>query len=598
MLLMAGVAADHFWQPAFFAGWVRAAWYAAAYLCVGLPVLRDAWKLVREGSVFTEFTLMSVASLGAFAIGEYAEGVAVMLFYSIGELFQEAAVGKARRSVRSLLDLRPSVAVVLRGGEWREVSPTEVAPGERIRVRPGERVPLDARMVSAAAAFNTSALTGESTPRTLRTGDEALAGMVNLETLAEMDVVRPWDDSSLARILEMVQNAPQRRARTELMVRRFARVYTPLVFALAALVTLVPWFVVDVYDFGEWFYRGLVFLVVSCPCALVISIPLGYFGGIGAASRNGILFKGANFLDQVSRVDTVVLDKTGTVTEGVFEVVEAVGGDGMLRLLSSLEASSTHPAAKAVVRYAGAPFEASGVEEIPGYGLRGRVDGHDVLAGNVRLMAREGVAYPAGLDDVADTVVACAVDGVFAGHVVIADRMKPDAAQAVADMRREGVGKVAMLSGDRTAIVERVAYEAGIDLAYGDLLPQDKVRHVEELMEGHRVAFVGDGINDAPVLAVSDVGIAMGAMGSDAAIETADVVIQSGRVSQVAVAMRISRATRRIVVQNIVLAMGVKAAVMALGAFGIATMWEAVFADVGVALLAILNAVRVQRMKF
>ncbi len=606
--LVAGLAADHLLHPVFFAGWVRAAWYGLAYLPVGLPVMVEGVQTLRKGEFFTEYTLMVAATIGAMAIGQYAEGVAVMLFYAVGELFQQAAVGRAKRSIQALLDQKPGTATVIRDGKRVTADPRSVAVGETVEVRAGEKVPLDGVMLSDSGSFDTAALTGESRPRAIGRGGQLLAGMIAVHNAVEMRVSKPYEDSSFVRILEMVQQASSRKARTELVIRRLARFYTPAVFALAVALAAAPYFFVSDYVFGEWFYRALIFLVVSCPCALVISVPLGYFGGIGAGSRNGILFKGSNFLDVIARADTVAMDKTGTMTEGVFAVqrVEASGMDAaeLITLLAALESASTHPVARAVAAYAGdnaAAYKASGVREFAGEGLSGMVDGRQVLAGNAALMRRFDVAYDASVDAIAETVVLCAVDGLYAGCVVIADRLKSDAAAAVESMKRAGVKLTVMLSGDKDSITLKTAAEAGIDRAYGGLLPEDKLHHVESLRKeapGRIVAFVGDGLNDAPVLAASDVGIAMGAMGTDAAIETADVVIQTDQPSKIAVAINIGRQTRRIVWQNIALALGVKAAVMLMGALGLATMWEAVFADVGVALLAILNAVRIQRMKF
>ncbi|MDR2885398.1 MAG: cadmium-translocating P-type ATPase [Rikenellaceae bacterium] len=604
VMLAAGLAADHLWEPAFFDGWVRVVWYAVAYLPVELPVLGHAWAGLRRGEFFTEFTLMCVATIGAFAIGDYAEGVAVMLFYAVGELFQQRALERARGNIRALVAMRPAVAMVMCGGGFVEADPAGVTVGERVQVRAGERVPLDGVLLTARGAFDTSALTGESVPRGIAPGGEVLAGMINSGAVAEIEVTRPFEDSALSRIMEMVQSAAGRKAKPELMIRRFAKIYTPVVFALAVALALLPYFFVADYVFADWLYRALVFLVVSCPCALVISIPLGYFGGIGAASRHGILFKGSNYLDVMARVDTMVMDKTGTLTEGLFAVRQAVAADGradeLLRSVAALEAASTHPIARAITTAVADPYTATDVEEIAGFGMTGTVGGRRVLAGSTAMLRDREIAYDSALDSIEESLVACAVDGRYAGYIVVADRIKQDAAQAITDMRAQGVGLTVILSGDREGIVRKVATEVGADRAYGALMPEDKVRHVQELRTepGRTVAFAGDGINDAPVLASADVGIAMGAMGSGAAIETADVVIQTDRPSRIATAIRIGRATRRIVFQNITLALGVKSVVLLLGALGLASMWAAVFADVGVALLAILNAVRILRMKF
>ncbi len=488
------------------------------------------------------------------------------------------------------------------------VSPESVSVGERIRVKAGEKVPLDGRMLSPVSSFNTAALTGESVPATIREGERVLAGMVNLDRVIEVEVEKEYADSSLARILEMVQQATARKAKTELLITRFAKVYTPLVFLLAVAITVLPGFFVEDYQFKVWFYRALVFLVISCPCALVISVPLSYFGGIGAASRNGILFKGAGFLDKMASVNTVVMDKTGTLTQGVFEEQEVVpaGPDGVdfLEKVVALEGYSNHPVAKAIAAYGREKGlllpEVEAVREIAGNGSTGRVEGIRVVAGNGRLLLKEGISYDPQIDAMAETVVLVAVNGRYVGYVVIADELKEDAARAVKNLRKQGVEQIVMLSGDRSALVEKVAATLQLDNAWGDLLPEDKVRHIEELQSDPRrmTAFVGDGINDAPVLALSDVGIAMGGVGSDAAIEVADVVIQTDQPSRIATAMQIARSTKRIVMQNIVLALGIKIVVLLLGALGYVTMWAAVFADVGVALIAILNAVWILKKRF
>ncbi|MEZ4986702.1 MAG: heavy metal translocating P-type ATPase [Saprospiraceae bacterium] len=550
---------------------------------------------------------MTVATLGAFAIGEYPEGVAVMLFYAIGELFQSAAVNRAKSNIKALLDVRPAFANLFVNGNYQSVKPETVEIGDIIQVRSGEKVPLDSEMLSENSSFNTAALTGESKPKTIEKGETVLAGMLNLDKVIELRVTKKYADSSLARILDMVQNATARKAQTELLIRRFAKIYTPIVFFLAVALVVVPYFVVGNYVFNDWLYRALVFLVISCPCALVISIPLGYFGGIGAASRHGILFKGSNYLDLMTRVNTVVMDKTGTLTEGVFQVqkVAAAGisDSEMLKSLAALERQSTHPIAKAIAEFTkndAAPYQATEVEEISGHGLKGMVNGKTVLAGNTKLLNKFNIVFDAAINEIVETIVVVAIENQYAGYVLIADKIKEDAASAIKAMHQNGVAKVVMLSGDKNAITQKVAQSIGIDTAFGDLLPEGKVQKVEELKQDKTkvIAFVGDGINDAPVLALSDVGIAMGAMGSDAAIETANVVIQTDQPSKIATAIKIGKATRSTVFQNIALAFGVKVVVLLLGAGGLATMWEAVFADVGVALLAILNAVRIQKMKF
>jgi Cd2+/Zn2+-exporting ATPase len=608
VVLIGGIALDNWANPtpSWFTGGFRFIWYMVAYIPVGLPVVIKGIKTAIKGDVFTEFFLMSVATIGAFYIGEYPEGVAVMLFYSVGELFQEAAVNRAKRSIKALLDVRPDSADVLRNGIYVNLPPENVKVGETIQVKVGERVPLDGEMLSEGSSFNTSALTGESKPSTFTRGETVLAGMINQEKVVELKVTKLFNDSSLARILTLVQDATTRKAKTEQFIRKFARIYTPIVVFLAIGITVIPYFIVDNYVFNTWLYRALIFLVISCPCALVISIPLGYFGGIGAASRAGILFKGSNYLDLMTKINQVVMDKTGTLTKAVFKVQEMesydISQDEWLPLAAALEAKSTHPVAKAVVEYANNNFnkmQVDALEEISGHGLKGEVNGKEVLAGNVKLMDMMKVPVNDGLRKIVDTIVIVAINRKLAGYLTIADEIKEDSKQAVDALHQLNV-KTTMLSGDKQAVVDKVAKYLGIDKAYGDLLPENKVQKVEALKHDKMnvVAFVGDGINDAPVLALSDVGIAMGGLGSDAAIETADVIIQTDHPSKIATAIQIGKATTKIVWQNIGLAFGVKLIVLVLGAGGLATMWEAVFADVGVALLAILNAVRIQRMKF
>jgi Cd2+/Zn2+-exporting ATPase len=591
---------------------VALAWYMVAYLPVGLPVMKEGWESIHEGDYFSEFTLMVIATLGAFCIGEYPEGVAVMLFYSVGELFEDKAVDRAKRDIGALLDVRPERASLVVGELTFDVSPQSVEVGQTIEVKVGGRVPLDGTLLTGQAAFDTAALTGESVPRTIGQGEDVLAGMIAADKVVRLRVTRPFAESALSRILELVRGASERKAPAELFVRRFARVYTPVVIVLAVLIVLLPWAWSSLsasfaFVFSDWFYRALVFLVISCPCALVISIPLGYFGGIGAASRRGILFKGGNYLDAITKVNTVVFDKTGTLTRGTFEVRECVCAPGiteaeLLRVVASAEAGSTHPIAKAIDAYArrkGTKLATiANVREQAGLGLEVELDGKPALVGNARLLAGRGVAYPGELDEMADTIVACAVGGVYAGYLRLSDTLKPDARAAIDQLKALKIDNISILSGDKQGIVTAFADELGVERAYGDLLPEGKVKRLEELRGDptRRVAFVGDGMNDAPVLALSHVGIAMGGLGSDAAIETADVVIQTDQPSKVAEAIRVGRATRRVVWQNISMAFAVKFVVLLLGAGGVATLWEAVFADVGVALLAILNAMRVGRL--
>jgi Cd2+/Zn2+-exporting ATPase len=606
ILLIAGLAMDYWLPQSWFKDWVRIAWYTAAYLPVGLPVLKEALESIMKGDVFSEFFLMSIATVGAFAIGEYPEGVAVMLFYSVGEVFQTLAVQRAKGNIAKLLDQRPDEVTILVDNRPQTVKAAEVAIDSIIQLKPGEKLALDGILISDSASFNTSALTGESKPDTKQKGDTVLAGMINLNTVAQVQVNTLYTDSKLSKILELVQNATAQKAPTELFIRKFARIYTPIVVFLAIGICLLPYFFVEDYNFRDWLYRALIFLVISCPCALVISIPLGYFGGIGAASRNGILFKGSNFLDALAEIKNVVMDKTGTMTEGVFKVQSVnmqpeLDKDSILRMVNVIENSSTHPVATAIHEHLGEPDHnvvINNIEEIAGHGLKGDYQGKQLLVGNFKLMDKFGIQYGINPNDIVETLIAIAYEGKFAGYITIADSIKEDAAETVKKLKDLGV-KATMLSGDKSTVVKAVAEKLGIQNAFGDLLPEDKVNKVKEIKSRNEtVAFVGDGVNDAPVVALSDVGIAMGGLGSDATIETADVVIQDDKPSKIPMAINIGKQTKKIVWQNIALAFGVKAIVLVLGAGGLATMWEAVFADVGVALLAILNAVRIQKMKF
>ena len=605
ILLAIGIILD-FTNTSFFSNWVRIVWYGIAYLPVGLPVLKQGFESIKNGVFFTEFLLMSIATLGAFIIGEYPEGVAVMVFYAVGELFQGEAVKKARNNIKALLAVQPNEALVLRKGDFVPVSPETVAIGETVQVRVGEKIPLDGKLLSNKASVNTAALTGESKPNTVRKGQDVYAGSINLESVIEIETTKEFKDSSIARILNLVQNATERKSKTELFIRKFARIYTPIVVMLAIGVTLLPYFFVSNYVFEQWLYRALIFLVISCPCALVISIPLGYFGGLGNASRHGILFKGASFLDTVTKINTVVMDKTGTVTKGVFKVTEIhpikISENELISYLIALEKQSTHPIAKAILAHKTDDFKymATDVSEISGKGLSGIVNGKQVLAGNISLLKSKNISVPSEIESINETTVFVAIDEKFVGYLIIADELKTDAVEAINQIKKSGVSKIIMLSGDIDAITQKIANHIGIDAAKGGLLPEDKLNEVEKLKQqpNTKVAFVGDGINDAPVLATSDVGFAMGGLGSDVAIETADVIIQTDQPSKVATAIQIGRSTRKIIWQNIALAFVVKGLVMALGTVGLATMWEAVFADVGVALLAILNAVRLQKMNW
>lgn len=613
LLLVGGVILRYLQLPFWMIPGVEVLWFLLAFLPVGFPVMVEVWKSIRQKDIFNEFSLMLLATIGAFCIGEYPEGVAVMLFYSVGERVQHRAVDRARRNIRRLLDVRPEKALVLRQGKEQSVFPGEVEVGEMIMVKPGERIPLDGLLQEEYALFDTSALTGESLPRTINRGEEVLAGMIVSGQAIRLKVTKPYEQSALARILALVQDASERKAPAELFIRRFARIYTPVVFLLALSIMLLPALVAAFhpgfdYFFKDWAYRGLVFLVISCPCALVISVPLGYFGGIGAASRKGILFKGGNYLDAITHVNTVVFDKTGTLTTGHFQVssmeADTVSSQRLLSILLTLEEKSTHPVAQAVTRYAlqegAGRIGVTHLQEYLGYGLEGVIEGKNVLVGNIRLLTDRGITVPAGISERVATVVVCAIAGKYAGHLLLSDTLKADAVEAIGRLKQLHIDNIQLLSGDKKEIVAIFAKTLGIRHARGGLLPEDKAAYLEKLNAeaGVSAAFVGDGMNDAPVLALSDVGIAMGGLGADAAIESADVVIQTDQPSKVATAISIGRATRRIVKQNIAGAIGVKSLILIAGACGFVTLWAAVFADVGVALLAVLNSVRILSKKF
>ncbi len=606
VLLLVAIALDAYLKPDWFTGWIRIIWYVVAYVPVGLPVLKEAFESITKGQVFSEFFLMGLATVGAFSIGEYPEGVAVMLFYAVGEVFQTLAVKRAKANIKSLLDQRPDEVTILENNQARTIKADTAVIGNIIQLKAGEKLGLDGELLSDTASFNTAALTGESKPDTKAKGDAVLAGMINLNSVSQVKVTTAYTDSKLSKILELVQNATAQKAPTELFIRKFAKIYTPIVVFLAIAICLLPMAFVENYEFRDWLYRALVFLVISCPCALVISIPLGYFGGIGAASKNGILFKGSNFLDIIANVQNVVMDKTGTMTEGVFKVQEVVlkpefNQADILAMVNALESQSTHPVASAIHEYVGdvdASIKLSNVEEISGHGLVAEVNGKNLYIGNFKLMDKFSIAYDLEPESIVYTTIAIAYDKQYVGHVTIADSIKQDAQITIDKLKALGVSTT-MLSGDKSSVVKLVADSLGIKNAFGDLLPEDKVNKVKEIKaRGETVAFVGDGVNDAPVVALSDVGIAMGGLGSDATIETADVVIQDDMPSKIPMAINIGKQTKKIVWQNIMLAFAVKAIVLVLGAGGLATMWEAVFADVGVALLAIINAVRIQKMKF
>ena len=597
-------------------GWPEIALFVLAYLLIGGDVLWQAVRNISRGQVFDEFFLMSIATLGAFAIQEYPEAVAVMLFYQIGEMFQSLAVNRSRKSIQSLMNIRPDYANLETENGIRKISPEQVEVGDFIIVKPGERVPLDGFVVTGNSMLDTSALTGESLPREAEPGSEMLSGFVNLNGVLKIKVTKSYGESTVSKILDLVQNASNKKAPTETFINKFARVYTPIVVIVAFLLAVIPPLVISGAEFSDWLYRALIFLVISCPCALVVSIPLGFFGGIGAASKAGVLVKGGNYLEALSHVKTVVFDKTGTLTEGVFDVTgiypsrqslasansEEEAKQQLLEYTAYTELHSPHPIAASIRKAYQETLQEERVtdyEELSGYGIRARVDDHLIFAGNTRLMKQQGITY----DDAVSygTVIHVAVDGSYAGHLVISDRIKEDAARALDELRSLSIRKTVMLTGDVRSVAESVANKLGVDEVHAELLPQHKVEQMERITASkdpkEKVMFVGDGINDTPVLAQADVGVAMGGLGSDAAIEAADIVIMTDEPSKIATAIRIAKRTRAIVWQNIIFALGVKAVFLILGAFGIATMWEAVFSDVGVTVLAVLNAMRILRYK-
>lgn len=581
-------------------GTLRLAAFIVPYAVVGWDVLWRAVRNITRGQVFDENFLMALATVGAFATGEYPEGVAVMLFYQVGEWFQSYAVGRSRQSIASLMDIRPDYANIERDGKLHRVDPDSVAVGDVIVVKAGEKIPLDGVVLEGASAVDSAALTGESLPRDVQPGDDVISGCINKSGLLRVRVTKIFGESTVAKILDLVENSSSKKARAENFITRFARYYTPAVVIAAALLAVVPPLALG-YAWNEWIHRALIFLVISCPCALVISVPLSFFGGIGGASKRGVLVKGSNYLEVLADAEIVVFDKTGTLTKGVFNVTavhpDRVSEARLLELAALAESYSDHPISRSLREAYGKELESarvSDVEELSGRGVRAVIDGHTVCAGNDKLMEEAGVPWhPCHR---IGTTVHVSLDGEYVGHIVISDELKPDAAEAIAELKRRGVRKTVMLTGDAKAVGESVAKELGIDEVHAQLLPGDKVDRVEALLKEKsprgKLAFVGDGINDAPVLSRADIGIAMGALGSDAAIEAADIVLMDDKPSKIAVAMSIAKKTLRIVHQNIVFALGVKALVLLLGAAGMANMWEAVFADVGVSFIAILNASR------
>lgn len=582
-------------------GYWRLAVWSAAYLIVGLPIVRKAFRNIGHGQVFDENFLMTAATAGAFALGEYSEGVAVMLFYQIGELFQSYAVNKSRKSIAALMDIRPDYANIERDGKVVRVSPEDVRPGEDIIVTAGEKIPLDGRIVEGYSLIDTAAITGESVPREAAVGDEVISACINLNGRLKIKVTRDFGQSTVAKILDLVENASSQKASVENFITRFARYYTPAVVFLALAIAVLPPLLVDGAAFSDWLYRALTFLVISCPCALVISVPLGFFGGIGAASRNGILVKGSNYLEALAATEIAVFDKTGTLTKGCFEVSrvqgEGIDDDTLLETAALAGGNSTHPVSQSIRKAYGKEIDLRRVadfEELPGRGIKATIGGKTVLLGNKKLLDEYGIKF--NPVNGAGTVVYIAAGGIFRGFILIADEIKPDAPAAIAALKKAGIRETVMLTGDNAAVAENVAQTLGLDKFFANLLPAQKVEKVEALMkdksDGGKLIFAGDGINDAPVLALADIGIAMGGVGSDAAVEAADIVIMTDEPSKIAQAIKISQRTLRIVRQNIVFALGVKFLVLLMGAEGLATMWDAVFADVGVSVIAIINSMR------
>ena len=586
--------------------WLQIALFIISYIIVGGDVVKRAVKNIFKGQVFDENFLMSIATIGAFFIGEYPEGVAVMLFYQVGELFQSYAVGKSRKSIASLMDIRPDYANVKKGDELVKVDPDEVQIGDIIVIKAGEKIPLDGKVIEGSSMIDTSALTGESVPREVEVGSDILSGCININGVITAEVTKEFGESTVSKILDLVENASSKKSNSEQFITKFARYYTPVVVIIAVFLAIIPPLVIDGATFSDWIYRALAFLVVSCPCALVISIPLSFFGGIGGASKKGILVKGSNYLEALAETEIVVFDKTGTLTKGVFNVQEihpeGVSKEELLELTAYVESYSNHPISLSLKRAYGKEIDngrISDVEEISGHGVIATVDGKKVMAGNIKLMKMMDIPYFKG--ELIGTAVHVAVNNKYIGYIVIADEVKPDSAQAIKDLKAANIKQIVMLTGDNKSVGSKVAKELGVDKVYAELLPADKVEKLEELFSQKstkgKLAFVGDGINDAPVLARADIGIAMGGLGSDAAIEAADIVIMTDEPSKIATAMKISKKTLKIAHQNIVFAIGIKIIVLILSAFGITTMWAAIFADVGVTIIAVLNAFRALNVK-
>lgn len=586
--------------------WINNIIFLISYLLVGIKILKKAIKNILRGKVFDENFLMSLATVGAFAVGEFPEAAMVMILYQIGELFQDYAVNKSRKSIASLMDIRPDYSNVYRNDKIEKVNPSEVAIGEIIVIKPGEKIPLDGTVVEGTSMLDTSALTGESVPRKIEVGDDALSGTINETGLIKVKVTKPFGESTVNKILDLVENASSKKSKSEKFITKFAKYYTPTVVIIAVIIALIPPLIIQDATFKDWIYKALSFLVVSCPCALVISIPLGFFGGIGGASKLGILIKGSNALEALADVETVVFDKTGTLTKGVFEVQDVknveIEKEELVRLVAHAEKFSTHPVAESVKRFYNNEIDENiigNIEEIGGYGIIANIENKEVLVGNDKLMAKKNIAYEKCGE--AGTILYVAIDNKFAGYILISDKIKDDSEKALKELKKMNIKKTVMLTGDRKEVANSVGKKLKLDEVFSELLPDGKVEKVEELMKVKsskgKLAFVGDGINDAPVLVVSDVGIAMGGLGSDAAIEAADIVIMTDEPSKISKAIKIAKKTMRIVKENIVFALAVKFIVLLLTVIGVSTMWEAVFADVGVSVIAILNSLRMLHVK-